>query len=78
MSGGVDGQGFAVSSLPMIRQELIDAVGGMGGESGEDVLEVGEGVDVVELASLDQAEHDGRARATASLPANIQFFRPST
>jgi hypothetical protein len=39
--------------LPGGGDELVDAVGGMGGDAHEDVSEVVEGVDVFPLAALD-------------------------
>src|SRR5262245_36158056 len=41
------------------RQQLVDALGGMGGEPGEDVAQVGFGVEPVELGGLDQGVHGG-------------------
>ena len=44
--------------LPLPRQEFGQAVGGMGGEAGQDVAKVVEGIDVMTLAGGDEAEED--------------------
>lgn len=46
---------------PVPGQELVDAVYRVVGDTGEDVAEIGEGIDAVQLACIDQAVDDGGA-----------------
>src|SRR3954447_16761560 len=46
-------------SGPVPRQQLVDALGRVGGEAGEDIAQIGLGGDVVELGRLDEGVDGG-------------------
>jgi len=48
----------------VVGEELVKLVSGMGAEALEDVAEVGEGIEVVALGALDQADQNGGGVAT--------------
>jgi hypothetical protein len=54
-----DGAGGVPSPVP--EQQLLELVGGMIGDAGQDVGQPGLRIDVVELGGDDQAVHEGRA-----------------
>ncbi len=52
-------QGF-----PVVGKQLMDAGVGLGGDAGEDVAQVGEGVELMAFGALDEAVEDrGECRA---------------
>ena len=61
--------------LPPVGQQFRQAVDGVGGDAREHVLEVGEGLDAVAIATGDQAEEDGRGAAAASSQARQTYVR---
>ena len=50
---------------PVPGHQLIDLLGGMTGDAGEDVGQPGLGIDVVELGGDDEAVHEGGTVAAA-------------
>jgi hypothetical protein len=63
--------------LPAVREEIVegctaaDPVVGVDGEPVEDVGEVGERIDVVELAGLDDGVQDGRGRGALAAGEDV-------
>jgi len=51
--------------LPVVREEFVDAAIGMGGDAGEEVAQVGEGVEAVAPGAGNEAEVDGGGVSTA-------------
>jgi hypothetical protein len=60
---GTDG-GREPPGPPVPGQQLVDAVGGVIGDAGEDVREVGLRIEAVHLGGLDDRVHGGGAPAT--------------
>ena len=65
---------------PDIGQQFTELIGGMGRQATEDILEVGEGVDVVVLAGADQGVEDCRrsAATVASQERPVAPLMPSS
>ena len=69
-------EAHSVLFIPCPRQQLVEIVRGPAvDELGEDVGEIGFGVDAVNLGGLDQGRETGPTCRTASRPAKRLFFR---
>jgi hypothetical protein len=72
-SGSKIGEG----RLPIPRQQVLKALGGMIRQAGENVGEPGLGIDVVELGGGDQRVDACCRRPPSSEPVKVQFFHPT-
>jgi hypothetical protein len=57
--------------LPAVRQQFLDAIGGLGGWSLEGIFEVAMGTAAVKLGGWHQAHDDGSALTGAIVSANL-------
>jgi hypothetical protein len=75
---GSDGEvgGGVLSGFPVIGEEVVEAVNGMGADALEDVAEVGEGADVQSFAGGDEAGEEGRISSSVWLLENTREPRP--
>jgi hypothetical protein len=71
MRGRVQASARSVAQFQGSR--LANLLGRVIGDAGEDVVEPGAGIDVVELAGFDECEHGGDAVA----PQKVQLRRPT-
>ena len=68
--------GGVLSGFPVVGEEVVEAVNGMGADAVEDVAEVGNRVDLESLAGSDEAGEDGRISPSVSLLKNTPEPRP--